>query len=263
MSRIEICFKKLRKEGRAAFIPFFPVGYPDLPTSRRIIEGLIGAGADVLELGIPFTDSLADGPVVQQAYHRALEAGGSMAKALDLVKELRKSSEIPIVTMVAYNLIHRAGHREFARQAKAAGVDGVLPPDLSFEESSQLEQDLGMAGLDLIRLIAPTSSPERAARIARKAKGFVYYISRKGVTGVTGTMSGNLEESVARLREVSRAPVAVGFGVSTPEQVKEIGAYSDGVVIGSALIQALGKGPQGPENVIDLARRMRRALERE
>lgn len=261
MSRIKRCFDRLRREERAAFIPFFPVGFPDLPTSRRIIEGLIEAGADVLELGIPFTDSLADGPVVQQAYHRALEAGGTLSRSLEMVKQLRASSQVPIVLMVAYNLIHRAGHGAFARAAADAGVDGILPPDLSFEESALLEKDLKQAGLDLIRLIAPTTSPERAGRIARKASGFVYYISRKGVTGVAGSMAGNLRESVARLREASRAPVAVGFGVSNPEQVREIGAYSDGVVIGSALIQALGDGPQGPDRVVDLARRMRRALE--
>ncbi len=241
MSRLERRFAELRDAGRAAFVPYLTHGFPSPVDTPRLLRRLVDAGADVIELGVPFSDPLADGPTIQRASERALEHGVTLDEVLGLVEEL--SDELPPIVLFSYlNPILHMGVDRFAERAARAGAAGVLVTDLPVGSDPALEERLAGAGPDLIRLIAPTTGEERLDGIAGTASGFLYYVSRTGVTGERAELAAGLEEAVAALRRRVRLPVAVGFGVSRPEQARAVARVADGVVVGSALISALERG---------------------
>jgi len=236
-----------REQGQKALIPYIMAGDPDLKTTKRIVKALAEAGADVIELGMPFSDPVADGPVIQKAGERALRQGVTMKSLLQTVKEIRAELKTPIVIMTYYNLFYHYGLEAYARDAAEAGVDGLIVPDLPPEEGEEFDCFLEKQGLALIYLVAPTSTGERIQRIARLARGFIYYVSRMGVTGERADISQDLRDNLQRIRAASNLPVAVGFGVSTPEQAKIISQAADGVVMGSALVRIIEESPEFPE----------------
>lgn len=264
MGRIEARFAALKKEGRRAFVAYLTAGDPDLETTARLIPALEAAGVDVVEIGVPFSDPTADGPAIQAASQRSLARGATPAKILALVADLRKASAIPIVLFGYFNPILSYGPERFAADAAAAGADGILVVDLPPEEAAELRRYTDPAGLAFITLVAPTTDPGRARKILRGATGFVYYIS---VTGVTGTAVPEPEEvrsDVERLRGLTTLPVAVGFGISTPEQAAAIAPAADGVVIGSALVRLIAEQSAGPDlipAVAAYAAAIRRAID--
>lgn len=238
MSAIGETFERCRAQGRAAFIPFLMAGDPDLATTEELLEALVAGGADLIELGVPFSDPIADGPVIQRASTRALAAGAHLSTILDLVARKRDSLGVPIVLFSYFNPIHARGIQAFAEQAAASGVDGVLCVDLPPEEGAEtLVPALARQGLDSIFLLAPTSTRERVKKVAEASSGFVYYVSRTGVTGEQERLPAELIREVKRLRRRIDLPVAVGFGVSNPEQVAQLAQVADGVVVGSALVR--------------------------
>lgn len=242
MSRIEKTFADLKMRGEAALIPFITAGDPDLHTTLKIMRALEKNGADCIELGIPFSDPTADGPTIQRSSERALRNGSiSLRAVFRLVREFRAGSEVPVVLFGYFNPIFRFGVKEFARQAATAGADGVLCVDLPPEESGELQRWTDAAGLDLIFLLSPTSGPERLRLVARKARGFVYYVSVTGVTGARRSLDESVPAQVGRVRRAAALPVGVGFGVSTPEQAAWIGGFADAVVVGSALVERIEK----------------------
>ncbi|MFH1079204.1 MAG: tryptophan synthase subunit alpha [Pseudomonadota bacterium] len=239
MRRLERTFKKLQKKGEKALVVYLTAGDPDLPTTEALIPALDAAGVDILEIGIPFSDPTADGPVIQAASLRAIKGGATLAAIMDMIAGIRQVSDIPIVLFGYFNPILIFGCEAFALKAKAAGVDGILIVDLPPEEAAELRQYTDRAGIDFISLVAPTTADERIRWIAKKAQGFLYYIS---VTGVTGTAKPNVEDiqqDVARIRKACDLPVAVGFGISTPDQAAEIAPHADGIVIGSAIVKMI------------------------
>lgn len=250
MNRIENAFKN-----KPIFMPYFPLGYPDLDTSIDVIEALAKNGADLIEVGLSFSDPLADGPVIQHATQIALEKGITVKKSLAAVKELRKRGvDIPLILMGYYNPMLAYGLEKFVRDAKDAGADGFIIPDLPAEESKEFEDVAG--DLPLIRMLAPTSPPERMERIARDAKGFIYLVSVTGITGERKSLAEGLGELIAQVREHTSAPVCVGFGIGTPEQAKEVGKMADGVIVGTACVRTIG----GSETPVEMAREFARAF---
>jgi tryptophan synthase alpha chain len=249
MNRIENAFKN-----KPIFMPYFPLGYPDLDTSIDVIESLAKNGADLIEVGLSFSDPLADGPVIQHATQVALEKGITVKKSLEAVKELRKRGvDIPLVLMGYYNPMLAYGLEKFVRDAVEAGADGFIVPDLPMEEADEFISVVGADGrppLPLIQMLAPTSPNERMKAIARNAKGFIYLVSVTGVTGARTSISEGLGELIARVREHTSAPVCVGFGISTPEQARQVGALADGVIVGSACVKAIG----GSEKPVEAAK---------
>jgi len=257
VNRIDTAFEKLRAEKRIGFIPYICAGDPDLATTVRLSLALAEAGAAVLELGVPFSDPLADGVVNQLAAQRALQAGTTVRGVLDSVREIRKESEIPIVLYTYLNPVLQFGFDEFHEAAGRAGVDGLLILDLPPEEESGRTNQLPH-----IRLIAPTTSAERIATIAQNAQGFLYYVSREGVTGVRQDVSTDLSSRIAQIRSVSKLPVAVGFGISTPEQAKAVAKHADAVVVGSAIVDLIANGGRNSiDKVREFAQGIVRAIE--
>jgi len=264
VSRIEGRFRRLKEAGSKALIVYLTAGDPDLGTTKEIILGLDGAGVDILEIGVPFSDPTADGPIIQKASHRALKAGATLSGILEMIGEVREASEIPIVLFGYYNPILNYGNERFAKRARAAGVDGVLVVDLPPEESAELRTHTDRAGIDFISLIAPTSTDERIRTIAQNAGGFLYYISITGVTGTTRPQVADIKKDMERIRAITGLPVAVGFGISTPEQAREIAPHADGIVIGSAFVRLIEEGG-GANNRVNIvagyARRIKQAIE--
>jgi len=237
VSRLAARFAQLKKQGRAAFVPFITAGDPDFDTSLAIFEKLPGAGADVIELGMPFTDPMADGPAVQASSLRALQAGANMIRTLDLVKRFRRTdSATPVVLMGYYNPVHAYGTAKFIRDAASAGADGLIIVDLPPEEDDVLRVPAQAQGIDLIRLVTPTTDDARLAKVLNGASGFLYYVSITGVTGTKSFETAKVEAALARIKKATDLPVAVGFGVRTPDQAAAIGALADGVVVGSAIV---------------------------
>ncbi|HEU4400846.1 MAG TPA: tryptophan synthase subunit alpha [Candidatus Polarisedimenticolia bacterium] len=234
--RIGAAFERARQEGRPALIPYVTAGDPDLVTTRAIVGALRRAGADVVEIGVPFSDPIADGPVNQRAAERALRQGVGLRSVLGLIADLKRDDAPPLVLFTYYNPIHRMGIGTFARQAAEAGVDGVLVTDLPPEEAAELSVALRAIGIDLIFLLSPTSTRERVDLVLRQGRGFLYFISRTGVTGARQDLPPELEAQVRAARAASSLPVAVGFGISRPEQVRQVSTFADGVVVGSALV---------------------------
>jgi tryptophan synthase alpha chain len=236
VSRIEEAFACLRAEKKGGFVPFITAGDPDLETTGKLLLELARVGATVIELGIPFSDPMADGPVVQRASERALQHGFGIAEVLDVVREARKETNVPIVLFSYFNPLLNYGVERLAKDASRAGVDGVLVTDLVPEEAVEFSASLAAHGLDIIFLVAPTSTDARLRLVAKVARGFIYAVSRAGVTGTRDNVSQDAARLVARVREVSALPVAVGFGISTAQQVAETWRYADAAVVGSALV---------------------------
>lgn len=240
-SRISDAFMRLRSEGRRGFIPFITAGDPDLETTRGLIVEFARAGATVIELGVPFSDPVADGPTIQRSSERALRRGVGVADVLSVVREARRETDVPIVLFSYFNPLLQFGVERLADEAASAGVDGILVTDLVPEESAVFNAALTRRGLDQIFLVAPTTSDARLRSIAARASGFVYAVSRAGVTGARTDLSSEAARLVARVREVSSLPVAVGFGISTAEHVSEVWRYADAAVVGSALVAEIEK----------------------
>jgi tryptophan synthase alpha chain len=244
MSRISDRFAALRARGETGLVIYIMAGDPDLETTRRLILELEQAGADVIELGVPFTDPLADGPSIQAANERALAAGTTLNGILRLVRDLRRETQIPILLMTYFNPIFRAGMEDVAAEAREAGVDGMLITDLPPEEAEEWKAVAEGAGLDTIFLLAPTSTEERIRIGARAAGGFVYCVSRTGVTGTRAELPEDLHALLERIRAQTDQPIAVGFGVSTPEHVRQLGRWCDAAVVGSAVVNIIAREGQ-------------------
>jgi len=256
MNRIENAFKN-----KPIFMPYFPLGYPDLDTSIDVIEALAKNGADLIEVGLSFSDPLADGPVIQHATQIALEKGITVTKSLAAVKELRKRGvDIPLILMGYYNPMLAYGLEKFVRDAREAGADGFIVPDLPMEEADEFVGAMHASPLPLIQMLAPTSSPERMEMIARDAKGFIYLVSVTGITGERKSLAEGLGDLIAQVREHTSAPVCVGFGIGTPEQAKEVGKMADGVIVGTACVRTIGGSESPVETAREFARSFRDAL---
>jgi len=240
--RLAARFRAWRDAGRHALIPFLTAGYPAPEQTVELMQRLEAAGADIIELGVPFSDPLADGPTIQRASQRAVEQGATLAWCLEALGEFRAGSTVPVVLFSYLNPVLAYGTDRFIRDAVAAGADGVLITDLPDGADEALEERFERSDLALIRLIAPTTSPERARWIASRAQGFIYYVSRTGVTGARDALPPGLADEVAALRAAAAVPVAVGFGISTPEQAAAVSRVADGVVVGSAMLDALDRG---------------------
>lgn len=241
MTRIDDRFTKLKSEGRKAFVAYVMAGDPDYERSLEVVRGLPGAGVDVIELGLPFTDPMADGPTIQLAGQRALEAGMTLNKTLDLARAFRvDDNETPIVLMGYYNPIYSMGVERFLKAAMDAGVDGLIVVDLPPEEDAELCVPAQAAGMNFIRLATPTTDDARLPAVVQNTSGFVYYVSITGITGSAEAEAGDVAPEVVRIRDASGLPVVVGFGVNTPEKARAIASVADGVVVGSAIVSKIG-----------------------
>ena len=252
MGRIENAFNNLKQHGRKGFIPFITAGDPDLETTEQILIELAQAGATLIELGVPFSDPMADGPVIQRASERALKNSFSLEDLLDMVARSRAQIDTPIILFSYFNPLLQFGVKRLAKTAREAGVDGVLVTDLTPEESGEIEAELRANDLDMIFLVAPTSTDERLRLVAEHASGFVYAVSRAGVTGTRESVSAEAEKLVTRMRKFTSLPIAVGFGISTVEQVRDVHRYADAVVVGSAIVAEMER----LSNVADLAQKI-------
>lgn len=262
MSRLADTFAGLRREGRPGLVTYTTAGDPDLPRSGEILRALARAGADVLEVGVPFSDPLADGPVIQRATERALAAGGSLRASLDLIETVRRDTRTPIVIFTYANPIVRMGLDAFAARAAAVGVDGVLALDLPIEEADEFRNAMSHVGIDTIFLLSPTTTEARIRKAAELGRGFLYGISRLGVTGARDRVASGAEEMVRRIRAITDLPLALGFGISRPEHVAEVGAYADAAVVGSALVALIAEASASDDlipRVEDYVRSLRAA----
>ena len=239
MSRLDTTFERLRARGERALVAYLMAGDPSLADTERLVAEAERRGADVIELGVPFSDPLGDGPVIQRAGVRALAAGTSLARVLETVARLRARVRLPLVLMTYYNPVLAFGLKAFARTAVDAGADGVIVPDLPHEEAEPLRAEAEPAGLDMIHLVAPTSTPARVRAIARLSRGFVYVVSLMGVTGERRALPPDLDAQVRTLRLVTTKAICVGYGVSTPEHVAAVGQLADGVIVGSAIVRTI------------------------
>ena len=262
-NRIDSLFSKLKSGGRPAMIAYITGGDPSLAASAKIALAMEKAGVDLLELGIPFSDPLADGATIQAAAGRALAAGASVPGILELVREIRKTSQIPIVLFAYLNPVYIYGFEKFQQDAAAAGADGLLLLDLPPQEAARNAELSSTHGLQSIRLIAPTTPPQRLKEITDAAEGFIYYVSREGVTGEQSSLSTDIAERVAAIRALTKVPVAVGFGISNPEQAATVAGLADGVVVGSAIVRRIaeiGDTPDLSEKVADFVRPIAEAV---
>lgn len=256
---ISSAFQRCREEGRAALVPYFTAGHPSADATVDVLAAVADAGADVIELGIPFSDPLADGPTIQASSFASLQGGTTVERVLHDLAEFRAGSETPVVLFTYLNPVLRYGVDRFLAEAVEAGANGLLLTDLPTGADADLEDAVIASPLDLIRLIAPTTPLERVPEVARGGSGFLYYISRTGVTGARQELRAELKEEVDAIRGAVDLPVAVGFGISTPEQAATVGGLADGVVVGSALVQRLGE--EGMEAGAEFVRSLREALE--
>ncbi|MCW9049471.1 MAG: tryptophan synthase subunit alpha [Deltaproteobacteria bacterium] len=254
MSRITNTFTRLKQRGETALIPFITAGDPDLAMTAKLVRTLEASGADLIELGMPFSDPMADGPTIQAASERALEAGTTLKKVLGLVADIRQHSQIPLVLMGYYNPIFCYGPERFIQDAAAAGVDALLLVDLPPEEAAEISSILDNAGIALITLLAPTTPPERMKQLAKAAQGYLYYVSMTGVTGAKKITPEDISAAVTTLKEMSPVPVGVGFGISTVEDARAVGEFADGVVVGSALVKIIAEHGQSQELLPEVAK---------
>ncbi len=250
MTRIQKLFERTRNEGRAAFIAYLTAGDPTPEKTPEIAATLVRAGVDLIELGVPFSDPVADGPVIQRASARALNAGTTLPKVLDIARQIRTNAEVPLLLFTYLNPALHYGFDKLAKDAKAAGVDGVLLTDLSVEEAAPFLQPLRDAGLDTVFLAAPTSTERRLKLVAEFSTGFVYLVSRTGVTGERADIADSSASLIERMSKVTKLPLALGFGISTPEQAKAVAAMADGVVVGSAIVRQIETDLAGLESMV-------------
>ena len=262
-SKLDHTFATLRQRGEKALIAYVMAGDPSLQDTEQLVVELEQAGADIIELGVPFSDPIADGPVIQQAAERALRSGTSLRTILSMVTRLRARTQIPLVLMAYYNNIHAFGPEGFCHEAAQAGVDGVIIPDMPPDEAGPLRGPAAAAGLPLIFLLAPTSTEERRTFVARQSQGFVYYVSLTGITGAKLHNMADVAKNVEKIRKVTRVPVAVGFGVATPEDAAKVAAIADGVIVGSAIVKqiaAYGQKPEMVKHVAEFVRSLKTAM---
>lgn len=261
MNRIEMLFKNKHACGKSALILYVTAGYPDLETTEALLPALEKAGADMIELGVPFSDPIADGPVIQKASSDAIAKGTTLKKILSHVQRFRRQSELPIVLFSAFNPLYKFGLKKLVKECARIGVDGLLVPDLPPEEAGEMISLCAEAGLCLVFLAAPTTSPERARLIVEKSTGFIYYISTRGVTGAREALDKSILSHVNSLKKMTKKPVAVGFGISTPEHVALLRGKADGIIVGSALIKEIARGANVEERVRMAARFTRKLVQ--
>lgn len=248
MTRIDATFARAAARGQKVFVAYVMAGDPDPVTSAEIMQGLPGAGVDIIELGMPFTDPMADGPTIQHAGQRALAAGQTLVKTLDMVRHFRRGDgETPIVLMGYYNPIFSRGVARFVAEAREAGIDGLIVVDLPPEEDDELCLPAQAAGLNFIRLATPTTDDKRLEKVVQNTSGFIYYVSITGITGAAAAQAVDVAPDVARIRAASGLPVVVGFGINTPEAAADIASVADGCVVGSAIVKEIGAGRPVPE----------------
>ncbi len=259
MNRIDQKFQSLKTQKRKAFIAFITAGDPDLKTTEDLVLGLEGAGVDIIELGIPFSDPLADGPIIQASYFRALNKSATVKKILKTVKRIRRKTSIPIALMSSYNPILRFGEEKFVKACADAGVDGLIIPDLPPEESRILRQATGNFDIATIFFVAPTSTDERIRANIRASSGFVYYVSLTGITGTQKAVARSVVKQINHIKRFTQKPVCAGFGISTPQQVKDIGRAADGVIVGSAIVKAIEQN-KGSRDLVGTVTRYVRSL---
>ncbi len=250
MNRIEKTFKELKALNKKAFIPYIMAGDPSVEKTKELVLVLEECGADIIELGVPFTDPLADGPTIQRAAERALKGGVTLKVVLALVKDLRTKTRVPLVLMTYYNPVFKYGEERFVKDAKDAGVDGVIIPDLPPDEAGELIKTAKKAGLATIFLLAPTSTEDRIKKVAAASRGFIYYVSMTGITGSQILLDGSIGKSINNIRKITDKPVAVGFGISTPEEARAVSGISDGVIVGSAIVRKIQEAPEGLKDFI-------------
>jgi tryptophan synthase alpha chain len=258
MNRIDQTFSALRAQHAAALIPFLTAGDPDLDRTRELMRVAADSGADLLELGVPFSDPTADGPILQRAAEVGLRAGASLPRVLELVADFRRDSEVPVILYGYYNPIFHYGPERFAADARRAGVDGALVVDLPPEEAGELLEWTRPAGVHMIFLLAPTSGPDRIRAVLRCARGFVYYVSMTGVTGVRSVQVESVRPAVERLRRATQLPIGVGFGISTPEQAGAIAEFADAAAVGSAIMRVVDTHRGSPNVVAEVGAFIRR-----
>lgn len=255
MNRIDVLFTKLRAENRRALMPFVTAGDPDLATTAMLIAELANRGAHLIEIGIPYSDPIADGPVIAASYHRALERGVKVAHIFQTLRTLRaegpaRVAETPLVGMVSYAIIHRVGIDRFLNDTSTAGLDGLIVPDLPVEEASVLIERATRRNLKLIQLVTPMTPRERAIQIAQSTTGFIYYVSVAGITGERSSLPTELTENVAWLRTQTDLPVCIGFGISGPDQVRQLATVADGLIVGSAIVRRLAEAVNRPRGEV-------------
>ena len=251
-SRINICFSNLKKKKKSAFIAFLTACDPNFSMSLKLLKAMPHAGVDIIEIGMPFSDPMADGPVIQRSYIRALKSGGSLIKTLNLVKSFRSTNNItPVVLMGYYNPILQMGIKKFINKAKASGVDGILIVDLPPEVSNELCLELDVSEIDMIRLASPTTTVERMNNILKSSSGFIYYVSITGVTGSKINKIPGIKKNYMFLKKLINIPFVIGFGINSPKKANEISRYADGVVVGSHLIKEIEKGVENRSNIFN------------
>ena len=249
MSRIEQTFERTRSERRAALIPFITAGDPDLQTTEALVSKMVESGADIIELGVPFSDPLADGPTIQASSMRALKSGTTLKRIFQMAERFSEAGT-PLVLMTYFNPVLRHGLKEFSVDCRRCGIDGVIIPDLPPEEAAPWVKEARIVDLDTIFLTAPTSPPERIRSVNQRSRGFIYHVSVAGVTGTRKELPETLESDVRRVKENAEKPVAVGFGISTPGQAKEAGRFADGIIVGSAIVRIMADSSD-PSEMID------------
>ncbi len=264
MSRIQKRFDWLKSNSEKALVAFITAGDPDLASTKELFSAIEEGGADIIELGVPFSDPLADGPIIQASSQRSLKSGTTLKKIIQLVREIRQSSQLPLVLMTSFNPVFVYGQEMFVKDAVEAGVDGVIVPDLPPEEAGEFDALAQAQGLDVIYLLAPTSTPDRIEMIGQKSRGFIYYISLTGVTGVRRSLAQGVEEKVRRIKQATALPVLIGFGISGTEQAKAASEFSDGVIVGSAIVRMIEENPDPTarhEKLKVFVRKMKQALQ--
>jgi tryptophan synthase alpha chain len=236
MTRISKSFREILRKNSKAFIPYIMAGDPNIQRTMEVLRILEDCGADIVELGVPFTDPVADGPAIQKAAKRALVKGVTLQSVIDLVGKLRESTQIPIILMTYYNPVFKFGEEQFVHEASAAGVDGIIVPDLPPDEALSLISLSKRTSLDTIFLLAPTSTEDRIKKVSKASSGFIYYVSITGITGAKLSMDSPIESHISSIRKVSNKPIAVGFGISTPEEASTVSRFADGVIVGSSIV---------------------------
>ena len=239
MNRIDKKFKELKNKDEKALITYITAGDPDLDVTEKLVLTMVNSGSDIVELGVPFSDPLADGPTIQAASQRALKRGTSLEKIFGLVSRIRKKTDIPLILMTYNNPVNKYGYKRFISECSSTGVDGIIIPDLIPEEAGKLISQAGREGVDVIFLAAPTSSLARKKFIAEKSTGFLYYVSLKGTTGEKKELSKSISDELSEIKKLIKIPLACGFGISTPEQAKQVSSNADGVIVGSAIVRII------------------------